>query len=78
MYRPKANARNDDKLKNGLTCTPNILSDGCLLTSDHSSFEPERKEVARPTGYERPVSNALHSIAKWALYALSPQVISTP
>jgi hypothetical protein len=31
------------------TCTPNIVSDGCRLTKDHSSLEPERKDVARPT-----------------------------
>ena len=30
-------------------CTPNIVSDGCRLTKDHSSLEPERKDVARPT-----------------------------
>ena len=30
-------------------CTPNIVSEGCRRTKDHSSFEPERKEVARPT-----------------------------
>src|SRR5712671_3210430 len=33
------------------TCTPNMVSDGCRLTKDHSSLEPERKEVARPTDY---------------------------
>lgn len=31
------------------TWIPNILSHGCLLTRDHSSFDPERKDVARPT-----------------------------
>jgi hypothetical protein len=31
------------------TCTPNIVSDGCRLTNDHSSLEPDRKDVARPT-----------------------------
>src|SRR6266702_2887693 len=31
------------------TCTPNIVLDGCRRTKDHSSLEPERKEVARPT-----------------------------
>ena len=31
------------------TCTPNIVSDGCRLTKDHSSLEPDRKDVARPT-----------------------------
>lgn len=29
--------------------TPNICSEGCRRTRDHSSFEPVRKEVARPT-----------------------------
>lgn len=33
------------------TCTPNIVSDGCRLTKDHSSLEPDRKDVARPTMY---------------------------
>jgi hypothetical protein len=32
------------------TCTPKIDSEGCRRTSDHSSFEPERKDEARPTG----------------------------
>ena len=31
------------------TCTPNIVSDGCRLTKDHSSLGPDRKDVARPT-----------------------------
>ena len=31
------------------TCTPNIVSDGCRLTNDHSSLEPDRKDVAKPT-----------------------------
>ena len=30
-------------------CTPNIVSDGCRRTKDHSSLEPARKEVAKPT-----------------------------
>ncbi len=31
------------------TCTPNIDSEGCRLTSDHSSLEPDKKDVAKPT-----------------------------
>ena len=31
------------------TWIPKIDSDGCRRTKDHSSFEPARKEVARPT-----------------------------
>src|SRR5258708_29704850 len=31
------------------TCTPNIVSDGCRLTKDHSSLEPDKRAVARPT-----------------------------
>ena len=31
------------------SCTPNMVSEGCLLTKDHSSFEPPRNECARPT-----------------------------
>ena len=31
------------------TCTPNIVSDGCRLTKDHSSLEPDLKDVAKPT-----------------------------
>lgn len=31
------------------SCTPNMDSEGCRRTSDHSSFEPCRKESARPT-----------------------------
>jgi hypothetical protein len=31
------------------TWIPKIDSDGCRRTRDHSSFEPARKEVARPT-----------------------------
>ena len=31
------------------TCTPNIVSDGCRLTKDHSSLEPDRIDVASPT-----------------------------
>jgi len=31
------------------SCTPNIVSDGCRLTKDHSSLELDRKDVARPT-----------------------------
>jgi hypothetical protein len=32
--------------------TPNVRSDGCLRTSDHSSFDPARNDVARPTENE--------------------------
>jgi len=31
------------------TWTPNIDSEGCLLTNDHSSLDPERNEWANPT-----------------------------
>jgi len=31
------------------TWTPNIDSEGCRLTKDHSSFDPPRNEVASPT-----------------------------
>ena len=30
-------------------CMPNVASDGCRRTSDHSSFEPCKKDMARPT-----------------------------
>jgi hypothetical protein len=57
-------------------CTPNIVSDGCRLTKDHSSFEPERKDVARPTrcllSFPRKVSIGRRK------YSLSPHVISAP
>ena len=34
------------------TWIPKIDSDGCRRTKDHSSFEPARKDVARPTEWD--------------------------
>lgn len=31
------------------TCTPNVFSEGCRRTSDHSSFDPAKNELASPT-----------------------------
>jgi len=31
------------------TWMPKILSEGCLRTNDHSSFDPAKNELARPT-----------------------------
>jgi hypothetical protein len=55
-------------------CTPNIFSDGCRLTRDHSSLEPDRKDVARPT-------RCLFSFPRKAWRrknSLSPHVMSAP
>lgn len=38
--------------KDGLlpaSCMPKVFSEGCLRTSDHSSFDPFKKEFAKPT-----------------------------
>lgn len=56
------------------TCTPNIVSDGCRRTKDHSSLEPARKEVAKPTNrsLSPPRVNGVNK------HSLSPQVMSAP
>lgn len=40
--------------------TPKIDSDGCLLTNDHSSFDPERNDWAKPTKGESITWMAIH------------------
>jgi hypothetical protein len=55
------------------TCTPNIVSDGCRLTKDHSSLEAERKEVARPTNHFEPLA-----VVGANKHSLSPHVLSAP
>ena len=59
------------------TWIPKIDSDGCRRTKDHSSFEPARKEVARPTECDE--FPYLYSKKRsWKNDLLSPQVISAP
>jgi hypothetical protein len=57
------------------TWTPKMPSVGCLRTNDHSSFEPWRKEVARPTEGR---TTELTSRIVLIFHVLSPQVISAP
>ena len=58
------------------TWTPKTDSDGCRRTRDHSSLEPARKEVARPT--ERGECPYQWSTGSCINDLLSPQVISAP
>ena len=50
------------------TCTPNIVSEGCRLTKDHSSLEPERMDVDSPTNYPLSIPRKEHL---WGTQALT-------
>lgn len=59
------------------TWTPKMASEGCLRTNDHSSFDPCRKEVARPTEEDEHCLS-LRRILISIFHLLSPQVMSAP